>query len=98
MEKLKECPFCGGEAKLSGRNNISSVYVYCVKCGADPYIVAIAANYCANDKAIELWNKRIEDDKESTYNLKVTTDVDTSGLDAGIQYLEQCKELLDKLK
>ena len=52
-DKLKPCPFCGGEAMLEKIPNRSFI-VRCPKCGAKtPYWSWSAA-------AIETWNKRAQ--------------------------------------
>ena len=54
---LKPCPFCGGEAILV--KDFSSfkdwTYVRCKECGA---ATSVSGNAY---KAIELWNKRVEE-------------------------------------
>ena len=57
-EKLKPCPFCGGEAELE----INGLYwdVNCKRCLAN-----VGAYKCYNKKqAVEAWNKRYKGDKE----------------------------------
>lgn len=58
--KLKPCPFCGGEAYLLNMANCM-VYVKCKSCKAETGGVHIEAGYCANDKAVEVWNRRAEE-------------------------------------
>lgn len=58
MEKLKPCPFCGGEAKISHESE--GVLVRCQKCGAtsgwiDEYLETEDSGV---KKAIGLWNRR----------------------------------------
>ena len=60
IEKLKPCPFCGGEAKLEKVSGF--VVAKCGDCGAESGVVGISAEYCANDKAIEKWNRRIQNE------------------------------------
>lgn len=55
-EKLKPCPFCGGEANLKDTSGF--IVVKCGSCGAESGMVKISAEYCANDKAAESWNRR----------------------------------------
>lgn len=63
MDKdLKLCPFCGGKAELHHTNGEMLCYVKCTICGAETGIVKAALEYCANDKAIEAWNRRASDD------------------------------------
>ena len=55
-EKLRRCPFCGGEAELE----INGLYwdINCKRCLAN-----VGAYKCYNKKqAIEAWNKRVADD------------------------------------
>ena len=56
MDSLAKCPFCGGEARMSGErfeNTILS-WVYCVVCGA-------AGGYRHTEaEAIAAWNTRAE--------------------------------------
>ena len=58
MEKIKPCPFCGGEAEvrpsyLASYSNPAPFYVRCMKCGATGNL------YCATEQeAIEQWNRR----------------------------------------
>ena len=57
-EKLKPCPFCGGDAELSDFETISKVI--CKKCGAESRLIASSSKYCSDEKAIEAWNRRFE--------------------------------------
>ena len=61
MAELKPCPFCGGEAKL-------------IKCGKEWYVECNSHMFTCYPKpwtgyidtaeyAIEIWNRRAEDDK-----------------------------------
>lgn len=56
--KLKPCPFCGGEAKLSNDAGIQAFAVYCSVCG----ISSPRLNHYTEDdtehKAIQAWNTR----------------------------------------
>lgn len=61
--KLKKCPFCGGEAKLVQKGNdltkTRSAEVFCIKCFAE--IKVTAMRYCVNwciDTVVEKWNRR----------------------------------------
>lgn len=58
--KLKPCPFCGSEAEIEEYNQ--GFRVICTNI----YNCAIKQNqYTSKDKAIESWNKRIEDVREN---------------------------------
>ena len=53
--KLRECPFCGGEAKYISFTQGLFVqrFVTCTKCG-----IETRRNYLNGAKAIEAWNTR----------------------------------------
>lgn len=58
MEKLKKCPFCGGEAELKlthgFRREVIAAFVYCTECGAS------MLSYALIKTAKEAWNRRAE--------------------------------------
>lgn len=66
MTELKRCPFCGGKALLlhEGVKGITyeCSFVSCSKrdCAARTQSVTISTEYCSDDKAAELWNRREE--------------------------------------
>ena len=49
MEKLKQCPFCDGEAEIFGRKKIK---VVCKKCGAE------SPAFDFTSQAVAHWNNR----------------------------------------
>lgn len=54
-EKLKPCPFCGGEAETDyAWHDRNYPGVHCNDCGA--YVF----DYDSEEKAVEKWNKRID--------------------------------------
>lgn len=60
--KLKPCPFCGGSGTLNdGITRIFS-FVKCIQCGAEGGTVKVSAEYCADEKAAEAWNRRADND------------------------------------
>ena len=58
-EKLKACPFCGGEAfvHILGNEIAKGYYIACDECG----VKTIVFGY--ETKAIEAWNRRAVTDK-----------------------------------
>lgn len=58
MERLKPCPFCGGEAKIAEKNFVRySLWIaVCQKCGMQTRI-----KFSDEDAAIA-WNRRVNDD------------------------------------
>lgn len=63
MEKLKPCPFCGGEAIIVhvGR---SGSRVTCKYCYCSTAFVSISTIYSCDEKAAEAWNRRVERSEE----------------------------------
>ena len=63
-DKLKPCPFCGGEAGFStGKNGDGSDwhYIECGDCGAmGPYISHASHNIAVKESLAEKWNERKE--------------------------------------
>ena len=66
---IKDCPFCGGKAKLikGSHHKITHAYVQCIKCAASGPIIrklTIPAPASERDytevvnKAVEGWNRR----------------------------------------
>lgn len=60
MEKLKPCPFCGGEAWIITGPLGRFSYVYCTECRAQGEPFEVRAEYCAKDEAIKAWNRRAD--------------------------------------
>lgn len=72
MAKLKNCPFCGGEAKLKkgypGQQKAGQrmAFVQCAKCMAKTATFYQMAYENWNDvikHAIEAWTERVSDDR-----------------------------------
>lgn len=60
LEPLRECPFCGGEAKV-GAFYDDLYFATCCNCGVDTKF------YGTEAEAIEAWNTRYERTSEVTY-------------------------------
>lgn len=56
--KLKNCPFCGGEAEMGFRD--ASAFVMCTKCLARSRTVAACVDYTAREVAADEWNQRTD--------------------------------------
>lgn len=55
-QKLRECPFCGGEAETLGG---AYYWVRCKSCGVE------TKGFHHKWQAIETWNRRVEDGNET---------------------------------
>ena len=70
LQKLRECPSCGGEAMLITNSSIGIIYIQCQSCtamvGRKRKIVSsmIGKEYfVGKEEAIEAWNRRADDGK-----------------------------------
>lgn len=62
MIKLKKCPFCGGAAELyHGFCGENQSYVICTVCHASTKPVYVSPEYASDEKAADVWNRRIGD-------------------------------------
>lgn len=52
--ELKNCPFCGGEAKMCNDILNEVVFVYCKHCNASTMI------FNNKEVATEAWNRRVD--------------------------------------
>lgn len=52
-DKIKSCPFCGGEATIYG-----SKTGYGVMCKDKPFCAILPAGFSTKERAIEVWNTR----------------------------------------
>lgn len=65
MDKLKPCPFCGGEAQLIKNeygDNTGYAFVICQDCGNRAKKFSKSLDFCAVEEAIEAWNRRADND------------------------------------
>lgn len=60
MDKLKSCPFCGGEATLAHDLHGTVSYIKCndVCCGVHGRKFPVSSGYASDEKAVEFWNNR----------------------------------------
>ena len=96
MEKLKPCPFCGGEAKVKAYSNGYNIWyrVRCVDCGVEQD--GIRNGYYGEEEAIEAWNRRTETHEERTETHEKRTemniyDKETRHENCTVQILENTK-------
>ena len=65
MDKLKPCPFCGGEAKVSRCLSNHTKFRLTHACvDRTPHIVFYHYYFDTPEKAAEFWNRRAENDTE----------------------------------
>ena len=71
MAELRECPFCGGEAKYHNGIDLEwkpvKVFctVYCTKCKVStPDFKDDAGDFEYKKRATEAWNRRAEDEMD----------------------------------
>lgn len=61
---LKNCPFCGGGARLTHSKkpklDVNGTVIECDICGARGEWFPVDAAYSSDEKAITAWNSRIE--------------------------------------
>ena len=81
MDKLRECPFCGGEAKW--RYSKPCGWIQCKKCGATS--VPVADSYEEADgkeEAATAWNRRAQPENEplTLKQLREMVDSDECGV------------------
>lgn len=59
-EKLKPCPFCGGEAEINRGYSFGMTYIYEVECENCKALMGV---FESEAEAIEAWNRRTEEHK-----------------------------------
>ena len=65
MEKLKKCPFCGGEVKINEHYGLygNQVVVYCRECNSIfKSCKDSSGKNVAEENAIKAWNTRVEEE------------------------------------
>ena len=64
MRELRECPFCGGEARLmcDFECGVESKTVKCIKCGAKVNNFFKYNEERSTKEAVDAWNRRVSDE------------------------------------
>lgn len=67
MSELKPCPFCGGEATISSvpEGTWDKFIPHCKSVGCLAFYIGFSDEglYGTKEKAIEAWNRRVDDGK-----------------------------------
>ncbi len=61
--ELRFCPFCGKKAMFIQSDIDSESYVTCSGCFCRTRKIHYSAEYGANERAAEIWNRRVQDEK-----------------------------------
>lgn len=61
MEKLKPCPFCGGEAELEIKQHVPKGYDYIPRCANPSCAGRLTKKWINAEEAIKAWNRRTSD-------------------------------------
>ena len=61
MNEIKDCPFCGGKAKMTGGWNQASRFIQCTVC----LTAGATGDVWNKDKLIAAWNRRVPLECES---------------------------------
>lgn len=57
MAEIKNCPFCGSEAKLFQSDKINN---FAIVCQDEDLLCCVRLLYCnSKEEAIQQWNKRV---------------------------------------
>ena len=66
MEKLKPCPFCGGDALLArDYAGFGATYIKCKKCGLESIRFIKSFEVASDDEAVKFWNRRYDDGRKA---------------------------------
>ena len=66
--KIKKCPFCGSSAEIIHYSEelfgiMKYARVRCRVCGSRGPQIEVSLSYSADDKAVEAWNRRSDQDR-----------------------------------
>lgn len=85
MDKLRECPFCEGEAtrRMTGNNSVTFRYAYqCAEC------LAMTGWFSTNKEAVAAWNRRAY----------ASRDAEVEALKAIIESIHKSLDFADKCR
>lgn len=88
--KLKNCPFCGGEAEMGFRD--ASAFVMCTKCLARSRTVVACVDYTAREVAADEWNQRTDQPPKARWTREDVTSYDGETIKNGAAICGRCKK------
>lgn len=97
IEKLKPCPFCGGEAVLyhqsSKYTDKDGNYVHCIKCGARTKLFECfngtgKTHTDTKKEAVEAWQKRADNASEYLKTIEELK-MEIAGMEAAIKMISK---------
>ncbi|WP_293601964.1 Lar family restriction alleviation protein [Ruminococcus sp. CAG:330] len=89
--KLKPCPFCGGVARIASVGE-TVVFVTCQTCHVGTQGISVSAEYCANEKAAEEWNRRADVPPRANWTREDFTSYDGETIKNGAAVCGRCKK------
>lgn len=89
--KLKPCPFCGGVARIASVGE-TVVFVTCQTCHVGTQGISVSAEYCANEKAAEEWNRRADVPPKANWTREDVTSYDGETIKNGAAICGRCKK------
>ena len=95
-DKIKKCPFCGSSAEIVHySDSMMGLFKYarvrCTACGSKGPEIQMSMRYSADDKAVETWNRRTNEESPRGIAKDTTTTV-YAGKDIDLHYILQDME------